>query len=140
MDRARTLRALLLTAALAMTACTATSNSASGSSPAVAIVSPSDGSTVGSPVALMMSVSGAEIGTPETGNPHFHVRVDGSSEYQIVYATTASLNLSAGEHRIEVVLARPNHEETSSSASITVQVTGGAQGSPAPTPTSGLGY
>jgi hypothetical protein len=86
-----------------------------------------------------MSASGTEIGTPDTGNMHFHVHVDGSSEYTIVYETSTSLELSPGEHTIEVVLARPNHSETSSRASVEVNVSGDGAPAAAPTSTPGTG-
>lgn len=119
--------------ALAAMAC------ADSSSAQVIIESPTEGATVESPVELEMSANGAGIGAPDTGNRHFHVYVDGSSDYEIVYETSTTLDLSPGQHTIEVVLAEPNHEETSSTASVTVEVTGG-EASPS-TPDSGdFGY
>lgn len=112
---------------------------ASSSSAQVTIESPTEGAAVQSPVELQMSANGSGIGTPDTGNRHFHVYVDGSSDYEIVYETSTTLDLSPGQHTIEVVLAEPNHEETSSTASVTVEVTG-AEAAPS-TPDSGdFGY
>ncbi|MGH2404356.1 MAG: hypothetical protein ACRDGN_07805 [bacterium] len=105
---------------------------ASSSEAQVVIESPAEGATVQSPVELTMSANGTGIGTPDTGNRHFHVHVDGSSEYEIVYDTSTSIELSPGQHTIEVILAEPNHEETSTTASVTVQVSGGEPTSPAP--------
>jgi hypothetical protein len=112
---------------------------ADSSSAGVIIKSPTEGATVQSPVELQMSANGTGIGTPDTGKRHFHVYVDGSSDYEIVYETSTTLDLSPGQHTIEVVLAEPNHEETSSTASVTVEVTGG-EAAPS-TPDSGdFGY
>jgi hypothetical protein len=100
----------------------------------VIIESPAEGASVQSPVELQMSANGTGIGTPDTGNRHFHVYVDGSSDYEIVYETSTTLDLSPGQHTIEVVLAEPNHEETSSRASVTVEVTGGEAAPSTPYP------
>lgn len=112
---------------------------ADSSSAQVIIESPTNGASVQSPVELRMSADGPGIGTPDTGKRHFHVYVDGSSDYEIVYETSTTLDLSPGQHTIEVVLAEPNHEETSSTASVTVEVTGG-EAAPSTPDTGDFGY
>lgn len=133
--RSAVARAALFVVALAFaaSACAKASTSSGGS---LSIVSPSDGATVASPVDFVFSAKGVQIGPTETGKMHFHIHIDGSSKYQVVTSTRASIALPAGKHTIKVVLAQPNHDETGTSASETITVsTGGA--SPSPT---GGGY
>ena len=126
--------------ALLTSACASKSNSGSGAggSPSISETSPSDGATVSSPVVLNLAVTGAEIGTPDTGKMHFHIYVDGSSKYTIAYTTEASVPVPAGKHTLKIVLAEPNHTETSTSTTLTVDVQGGGGGG-SPSPTSGGG-
>jgi hypothetical protein len=116
----------------------ACAKSASPSSGGLSIVSPKDGSTVTGPVRLVLAAPGVQIGPPATGKMHFHVHVDGSSKYTIVYSTQPSLQIPNGRHTLKVVLARPNHDETSTSATVTITV---SQSGASPSPTSsGYGY
>jgi hypothetical protein len=123
--------ALLLVGA---TACANNSGASSGS-PRISVTSPNDGATVQSPVRLQLSVTGAEIGPPDTGKMHFHVHIDDSDQYSVVTATTATLPVPAGEHTLHVVLAQPNHDETDTSTSVTITVSGGGEMTPTSSPT-----
>jgi len=129
--------------ALLASACASKSNTGSGAgsggNPTITVTSPSDGATVSSPVVLNLAVTGAEIGTPDTGKMHFHIHVDGSSKYTIAYTTEASVPVPAGKHTLKIVLAEPNHTETSTSTTLSVDVQGGGGGSPSPT-SGGGGY
>jgi hypothetical protein len=146
--RARTLLPALL-AAIGLTIAGCASNSGSGDttggaqsggqsgSQSVAFATPAANAQVTSPVKVNFTVQGAEIGQPETGKMHFHVHVDDSSQYTILYATNGQVEVPAGEHTLKVVLAQPNHTETSTTATQTVKVTGG--GGQAPETTAGDG-
>ena len=103
------------------------------------ITSPADGASVMSPVELVLSVKGVEIGPPSTGKMHLHIHIDGSGKYQVLTSATDEIALSAGQHTIEVVLAQPNHTETATKASVAVTVTGGAAASPSSS-SGGYGY
>src|SRR6266508_2164443 len=107
---------------LAVSACAKSSTS---SARTFSIVRPSEGATVTSPVQFVFSVKGVQIGPPETGKMHFHVHIDGSSKYQVVTTTQASIAIPAGQHTIKVVVAQPNHDETGTSASVTITVAAG---------------
>lgn len=96
-----------------------------GGGPTITVVSPADGTDVQSPVELQLSVTGAEIGPTDTGLMHFHVYVDGASDYEVVTNTSGSIDLPEGEQAVRVVLAQPNHDETDVSAEVTVNVTSG---------------
>jgi len=130
--------------ALLASACASKSTTGSGSgggSPSISVTSPTDNATVSSPVVLNLAATGVKIGTPDTGDDHFHVYVDGSSKYTIVYTKEASIPVPAGKHTLRIVLAEPNHTETSTSTTITVDVKGGGAGmSPSPTGGGGGGY
>ncbi|MGH2528098.1 MAG: hypothetical protein ACRDH0_01960 [Actinomycetota bacterium] len=114
---------LALSAALVLGACRE-KQATIGGGPTFSITSPADGESVTSPVALVLSVQGVEIGSPETGLMHFHVHVDGSSEYDVVTSTSAEVEVPPGQHTVELVLAQPNHAETDTTVSISVNVTG----------------
>ena len=140
--------AILAVAGLALvgTACASKTSTSSGGSGggsgggrSIAVVSPANGATVSSPVILNLKATGAKIGTPDTGDMHFHIYVDGSSNYTIAYTTRASVPVSPGKHTLRIVLAEPNHQETSTTTSITVDVSGGGGRTSSPSTTSG-GY
>ena len=147
MPRARMLLPVLAAAiALAIAGCASSDNgnstgaqSGGGSNASVSFASPAAGAKVSSPVDVSFNVQGAQIGQPETGKMHFHVYVDQSSAYKILYAMSGKVDVPAGQHTLKVVLAQPNHTETSTTASQQVDVTGSAGGQ-APTTTSGGGY
>lgn len=148
MHRARTLLPVLLAAiALAIAGC-ASGNSTSGGAAAggngsaatVAFATPASGASVSSPVKLNFNVQGTKIGKPETGDMHLHVYVDQSMDYTILYSTTGEVNVPSGQHTLKVVLAQPNHTETSTTASQQIDVTGGASQAPATTAGGGGGY
>ena len=148
MHRARTLLPVLLAAiALAVAGC-ASGNSTSGGAAAggngsaatVAFATPASGAGVSSPVKLDFNVQGTKIGKPETGDMHLHVYVDQSMDYTILYSTTGEVNVPSGQHTLKVVLAQPNHTETSTTASQQIDVTGGASQAPATTAGGGGGY
>jgi hypothetical protein len=103
-----------------------------GGAPRLAIESPNPGATVTSPIQLVLDVQGVGIGPPESGLHHFHVYVDGGGDYEVVTDVRSSLALPAGQHTLRVVLARPNHDETGTSATVTVTVASGGA-SPSPT-------
>ncbi len=71
---------------------------------------------------------------------HIHIHIDGSSDYQVLTRTTGQIELSPGQHTIEVVLAQPNHSQTATTASVSVTVTGGSAGSPSPSSGGRYGY
>lgn len=73
------------------------------------IVFPDDGATVSSPVALEVSVSGADIGRPSAGLNHIHVAVDDGKAKSIYEKGPISLDLEPGEHTVMVEIAGPNH-------------------------------
>jgi hypothetical protein len=101
---------------------------ASGGSDSVRITSPADGAQVGQSVEVMMDL-GFPIGEPDTGRKHIHLHVDGSSDYEIAYEDTHTLQLEPGHHEIVAVVANADHSETDSrSAPVAVDVgdTGGA--------------
>jgi hypothetical protein len=151
MSRARTLLPVMVAAiALIVAGCAGGGNSTSsggaqsggnsGSGNAsVAFASPAANAKVTSPVEVAFTVQGAQIGQPETGKMHFHVYVDQSSDYKILYTMSGKVDVPAGQHTLKVVLAQPNHTETSTTATQQVDVTGGGGGAGAPTTTSG-GY
>jgi hypothetical protein len=146
MPRARTLLPVLLAAiGLAIAGCASSDNGTSsgaqsgGGAATVAFTSPAAGAKVTSPVSVAFSVQGAKIGQPETGDMHLHVYVDQSSDYKILYAASGSLDVPAGQHTLKVVLAQPNHTETSTTATQQIDVTGGGAAQ-APTTTAGGGY
>ena len=133
---------LIFTAACAKNNTGASSGSGG---PSITIVSPADGASVTSPVKLVLSVTGATIGPVSSGNMHFHVYVSGAKvcpplDYCVVTSTDASMAVPAGLHTIKVVLAQPNHDETSTTASVAVNVTGGALVPASPSPSGGGRY
>jgi hypothetical protein len=99
--------------------------------PTLSIQSPSAGDSISGPVQLSVSVDGAEIGPPETGNMHVHVYVDDSGEYEVVTSSETTLDVPDGAHTLRVVLAQPNHDETGTTDSVSVTVSGGSAPSPA---------
>lgn|SRR5690625_3934464 len=73
------------------------------------IMFPEEGATVSSPVALEVSVSGADIGRPSAGLNHIHVAVDDGKARSIYETGPISLDLEPGEHTVMVEIAGPNH-------------------------------
>jgi hypothetical protein len=148
MHRARTLLPVLLAAIALIVAGCASDNSSGGAAAGggnggaatVGFASPASGASVSSPVKLSFNVQGTKIGKPETGDMHLHVYVDQSKDYTILYSTTGEVNVPSGQHTLKVVLAQPNHTETSTTASQQVDVTGGASQAPATTAGGGYGY
>jgi hypothetical protein len=96
-----------------------------GGASGLSIQSPQDGATVSSPVRLVVSVPGTEIGPPDTGEMHLHLYVGDSTDYEVVTSTEASLPVPQGDQTLRVVLADPNHDETDVSASVSITVSGG---------------
>jgi len=147
MPRARTLLPPLLGAiALTIAGCAssgygtgggAASGGGNPSGATVAFASPASGAKVTSPVTVGFTVQGVKIGKPETGDMHLHVYVDHSSSYKILYATSGQLDVPAGQHTLRVVLAQPNHNETATTASEQVDVTGSGGATQAPTTSGG---
>jgi hypothetical protein len=146
--RARFLLPALLGAASLIVAGCASSSTGSGSggdsgsgagNATVAFASPMSDAQVKSPVDVSFTVQGTKIGRPETGDMHLHVYVDSSSDYTILYATQGQVKVPDGQHTLKVVLAQPNHTETSVTASEKVDVTGG-RATQGPTTTGSRGY
>ena len=138
---------LLAAITLATTSCqSSTTGGQSGSgggsqaSRTLRFATPTAGATVTSPVAFTVTVTGAQIGQPETGKLHLHLYVDDSSQYKIVYATHGSVDVPAGLHTLKAVLAQPNHSETSVTATEQVDVAAGGGQAPATTSKGGYGY
>ena len=149
MPRARTLLPMLAAAiALIVAGCASNGNGTSsgaqsgGNSGAatVAFATPAANAKVASPVKVSFNVQGAKIGQPETGDMHLHVYVDQSSDYKILYATSGQVDVPAGQHTLKVVLAQPNHTETSTTATQQVDVTSSAGGGAPTTTSGGYGY
>jgi hypothetical protein len=151
MQRARALLPVLLAAiGLVVAGCASGSSSNSGAAAAgggdnggatVAFASPASGASVTSPVKVSFNVQGTKIGKPETGNMHLHVHVDQAADYTILYSTSGEVKVPAGQHTLKVVLAQPNHTETSTTASEQVDVTGGGSTeAPTTTASGGGGY
>jgi hypothetical protein len=138
------LPALLAAIGLAIAGCSSNGYGSSGAksgggsgNATVAFASPANGAQVASPVKVSFKVQGTKIGRPETGDMHLHVYVDNSSNYSILYSSSGQVQVQGGEHTLKVVLAQPNHTETSTTATVKVNVTGGGQ--QAPTTTAGGG-
>jgi hypothetical protein len=149
MPRARILLPVLAAAiGLAIAGCASSDNGTSsgaqsggsGGNASVSFATPAPGAKVASPVNVSFNVQDAQIGQPETGKMHFHVYVDQSSDYKILYAMSGQVDVPAGQHTLKVVLAQPNHTETSTTATEQVDVTGASGGAQAPTTTAGSGY
>jgi hypothetical protein len=119
---------LVLVALVALPACRQNEPAGGSGGQSVTIVTPADGADVTSPIQLTLSATGAEIGPPDTGDMHFHLYVGDSDQYEVLTSTTGSVDASTGEQTIRVVLAQPNHEETSAETSITVNVTSSTGG------------
>lgn len=85
-------------------------HAAPAATPSVTIVSPTAGSTISDPVKLDIQVTGAEIGTPSSGNDHLHVTVDGGEPQAVYQNHVFSLQLPPGKHTIGVELAYPSHQ------------------------------
>lgn len=118
---------------LVLTACAETSgpSAGGGGDASINITSPKEDDSVKSPVELVVSVQGVQLGTPEQGMMHLHVHVDGASDFTVVTSTQAKVPVPAGEHTLQVVLAEPNHNETGAADSVSISVAGGA-GQPSP--------
>ena len=152
MPRVRTLLPALLGAVALIVAGCASQDSGTGGAQSggnsgnasVAFATPAANAKVTSPVKVEFTVQGDGIGQPETGKMHFHVYVDQSSDYKILYSTSGQVDVPAGQHTLKVVLAQPNHTETSATATQQIDVTGTAGGDAAPTTTAagggGYGY
>jgi hypothetical protein len=115
----------LVVAALTLVLSAACRQEASPGASTLSIQSPEGGAAVSSPVQLDVSVDGAQIGPPETGEMHLHVYVGDSSDYAVVTSTEASVPVPQGDQTIRVVLANPNHDETGISDSVSITVSGG---------------
>ncbi len=80
------------------------------STPSFTITSPTNGATVSTPVAVVVTVRNATIGTPLMGMDHLHVSIDGGPQMAIYKPGPIDLPLPAGKHTISVELAGPTHE------------------------------
>jgi hypothetical protein len=126
----RTRRTLLIVAGMAIALLPGCRQEAGGEA-TLSIQSPGEGDSISGPVPLAVSVEGAEIGPPETGNMHIHVYVGDSGDYEVVTTSETTLGVPDGSHTLRVVLAQPNHDETATTDSVRVSVSGGAPPSPA---------
>jgi hypothetical protein len=122
----------LAIASLSM-ACQQRTQTAGGAS--VEIISPNDGDSVEQPFEVQFRVSGTDIGPTNTGKDHLHIYVDGG-DYKVHESTDPykASGLPAGSHRVEVVIARANHDETETKDEISVTVTGAGGSTPSPAP------
>jgi hypothetical protein len=135
------LPALLAAAALTLAGCqssnpTSQAGGSAGEGQRLAFASPAAGAKVTSPVKVSFTVTGAQVGRPESGRMHLHVHVDNAGEYKILYAPQGQVEVPSGQHTLKAVLAQPNHSETAVSATRQVTVSGTGQ---APASTSGQG-
>lgn len=73
------------------------------------ITSPENGATVSNPVQVAVTVNGAKIGWPYTGNDHLHVSVDGAPPEAVYRNRVLDFTLAPGRHTVAVELAGPNH-------------------------------
>lgn len=73
------------------------------------ITSPVAGATITGPVVLKVAVSGAEIGTPGSGNYHLHVSVDHGMPQPLYKNVPEVFDLPPGPHSITVNLGYANH-------------------------------
>jgi hypothetical protein len=96
-----------------------------GTEVSITMESPTDGEQVASPVELQLSVSGVEIGPPDTGLMHFHVYVGDAADYQVLTSLSGEVPAPRGQHTFRIVLAEPNHTETNVSTTVSVDVTSG---------------
>jgi hypothetical protein len=120
--------ALLLALVLSLAACrdVGTAGGGGGGEMSLSIEEPEDGAKVSGKVNVAVSVEGAEIGPPDSGAMHVHVYVDDSSQYEVVTTTETTVSVPNGDHSLRVVLAQPNHEETTISDEVTFSVSAGA--------------
>ncbi|MBI2845262.1 MAG: DUF4399 domain-containing protein [Chloroflexi bacterium] len=89
------------------TGCASAATPGTQGPPSFEIVSPASGAEVQGPtVTIELEVTNFIIkpadGVPQPNEGHFHVFVDGSLDYDIVYETTHTLTLSPGEHTVRV--------------------------------------
>jgi hypothetical protein len=121
---------LSVSLAIVTTACSNGTSAASGK-PTLQIVSPAGGASVTEPFVLKVS-SSVPLGAPSTGDHHVHLCFDGAScdtEYKLVYGNSFTVNgLSKGKHTIEASLRNADHSDTGVNTTITVDVTGTANG------------
>ncbi|MBX3308996.1 MAG: hypothetical protein KF739_01005 [Cryobacterium sp.] len=74
------------------------------------IVSPTAGSTVTTPVDLVVALKGATIGVPADGLDHLHVSIDGGQLLALYQTPELNMRLSQGDHTVVVELAGPSHQ------------------------------
>lgn len=92
---------------LLLMGCTAAATPGTQGPPSFEIVSPAPEAEVQGPtVTIELQVTNFTIkpadGVPHPNEGHFHIFVDGSLDYDIVYETTHTLTLSPGEHTVRV--------------------------------------
>jgi hypothetical protein len=106
------------------------SSAGSGGSTSITIEQPEDGASVQVPFTVEVS-SGVELGSPETGNHHFHLFFDDNSdEYEVVNGPRFVVREvpGSGEHTINVSLRNADHSEAGPEDSVSVTVAGGGAG------------
>lgn len=141
----------LFALALVATACS-NAGASTGTDMTLKIASPADGATVSEPFKVTLDAS-VPLGQPTTGDHHVHLCFDGGncdelSQSVIAYGNSVMVSdLSPGMHTIEASLRNADHSDTGVSATISVEVGGGAagsQGGGSPTgasgPSKGYGY
>lgn len=65
---------------------------------------------------------------------HFHVYVGDAADYRVLTSLSGEVPAPRGQQTLQIVLAEPNHTETSVSTTVSVEVTSGPGG------TGGGGY
>lgn len=100
-----------------------------GGSPAISIVSPSDGAKVTSPFSLKVSSSEA-LGPTDSGKDHWHLYIDGNQQdYKVITSTSTEVQgLAAGRHTIAASLQHADHSPVGPVDKITVTVAGSGSG------------
>ncbi len=88
------------------------------------IISPADGASFASGEDIVIEVEVENFDLTAEGN-HWHLYVDGSVLAMVSAGITKNVihDLEPGEHKIEVYLGLPTHEELEDGASITITVT-----------------
>lgn len=101
----------------------------------IAIVSPANGANVTTPLTIKIKTKDP-IGPLDSGKNHVHYIVDGKEDqYEVVTSDSHVINsLPKGKHTIKVTLQHADHSPIGPLVTISVNVTGGANGPMQPCP------
>ncbi len=91
---------------------------------AFTIHSPSDGTTVTSPVILDVGLQGATLGLPQNGLDHLHLSLDGGLPIAEYSSSRLPLQIPPSHHTLTVEIAGPDHAPGLPSRSVTFAVAG----------------